>query len=142
MSEEFKAKFRRVWDEAVNKGNLDALDELYAPNVVVHRPPMGDLEGLEAYKQSLADSRTGSPDLQMTFDEILLEGENRHASRSTTRGTHTGQMASLPIPPTGKPWVTAVGVVSHMEEGKYVEIWEYADWLGLFQQLGVLPPLG
>jgi steroid delta-isomerase-like uncharacterized protein len=142
MSEERKAKIRRAWEEAINEGNMDAFDELCAPNVVWHQAPFPDVEGLEAYKQSLADIRKGMPDLQYTFDELVLEGENLEAGRYTLRGTHTGQSAAFPIPPTGKPWVMRAAFVSHLEEGKVVEAWHYMDWLGLLQQLGVVPPLG
>ncbi len=45
------------------------------------------------------------------------------------------------MPPTGKQ-VTLTGcTVSHLEEGKVVEQWVYADDLGLLQQLGVVPQL-
>jgi hypothetical protein len=43
MSEEMKAKIRHVIDEAWNKSNLDARDEIYASNYVVHRFPFPDI---------------------------------------------------------------------------------------------------
>jgi hypothetical protein len=36
MSEENKALARLYWEEAINKGNLDALDEVYNPDSVIH----------------------------------------------------------------------------------------------------------
>jgi hypothetical protein len=41
----------RPTDEAWNKGNLDALDEVYSPNLVYHQPPFPDFVGLAAYKK-------------------------------------------------------------------------------------------
>ena len=38
MSEELKAKIRRVSDEVWHAGNLDALDEITDVNYVHHRP--------------------------------------------------------------------------------------------------------
>ena len=141
MSEEFKATIRRVVEGAYNKGNLDALDELYAADFVVHKPPFPDIEGLEAFKQFIADTRISYPDVQLTLDEIIVEGD-RTAARWTFRGTQTGQSPTTSAPPTGKQ-VTFTGCsVTHLVEGKTVEEYQNADWLSLLQQLGVIPPLG
>ena len=48
----------------------------------------------------------------------------------------------MPIPPSGKE-VTLVGcVVVRVEDGKILEEFEYADYLGFLQQLGIVPHLG
>jgi hypothetical protein len=38
MSEENKSMARLYWEEAINKGNLDILDEVYNPDSVIHDP--------------------------------------------------------------------------------------------------------
>jgi predicted ester cyclase len=140
MVEELKARIRRVADEAYNKGNLDALDEAYATNIVRHAPRFPDIEGLEALKQSTVDARSAFPDIQMTIDEMVVEGDT-YALRYTWRGTHTGQSPTQRIQPTGKR-VTGRGcLVGHRVGGKTIEEWDYPDTLGLLQQLGVVPPL-
>ena len=48
---EFKAKYRWAVEEAYYKGNVDALDKLYVPDVIIHQPPFSDIKGLGAYKQ-------------------------------------------------------------------------------------------
>jgi len=46
------------------------------------------------------------------------------------------------IPPTGKQ-VTMTGItILRFAGGKCVERWSEADFLGLLQQLGVVPPMG
>ena len=139
-AEELKATIRRVVGGAYNKGNLDAMDELYAPNFVYHRVPLPDIVGLEAYKQAIADIRNSFSNLKLTFDKIIME-EDTVATRWTFRGTHTGQSPTIPIPPTGKKVLITGGSITHIRGGKAVEEWNYADWLGFFQQLGVVPPL-
>lgn len=140
MSEEFKAKVEQILVEAWNKGNLDGLDELYAADFVRHRPPLSDVEGLEAFKEYIVGFRSAFPDLRVTYDEMILDGDT-FATRWTVRGTHTGPGA-LPFPPTGKQMTLLGCLVVHMEEGKFVEEWQYADFLGMLQQLGVVPPIG
>jgi predicted ester cyclase len=140
-TEEQKAKVRRAVDEAFNKGNLNAMDEIVTEGVILHRPPQPDIKGLEAYKQMIAGMRKAYPDLKFTIDELIMEG-NTSALRWSFRGTHMGQSPSLPIPPTGKK-VTLTGLIMiRTVNGKAVEEWEYLDMLGLMQQLGVAPPMG
>ena len=67
MSEDIKAKFRRVVDEAWNKGNLDTLDELHSAEYIEHRAPFPDVEGLGAFKQMVAGARTSYPDFTSQF---------------------------------------------------------------------------
>ena len=138
--EDHKTKVRRVFDDAFNKGNVNAVDEVAAPDVIYHRPPGPDVRGLAAYKQMVVDMRKAFSDIQFTFDDFIMEGETAGAARWTFQGTHTGQMANMPIPPTGKR-VTMTGLtLVHMVNGKAVEEWEYVDMLGFMQQLGVAPP--
>jgi predicted ester cyclase len=137
MSEELKATIRRVWNE-VAKGNLDALDEIYAPDVVaqtIHHPTT---EGLEAYKQGVAATLKAWPDAEMTFDEIVVEGDV-FASRWTFQATHTGPTPALGIKPTGKRVTWTGCTFARMVGGKCVEEWMQYDNLGLLQQVGVIP---
>jgi steroid delta-isomerase-like uncharacterized protein len=139
--EAMKKKIEWAGKEAWLKGNLDALDEVYAADYVWHRPPLPDVSGLDAVKESMRGMRETYSDLQISYDEMIAEGGSI-AYRYTWRGRHTGQSPTLPIPPTGKE-VTLVGtVVVHVEDGKVVEEFEYSDYLGFLQQLGVVPPLG
>lgn len=136
--EEQKARVRHTMDEVL-KGNVNALDEVVAPDFVIHSPPGPDLKGLEAYKQFHRDMRSAYPDLRFTFDDFIREGE-MEAIRFTIRGTHKGQSATVSFPPTGKQ-VTVTGLLmTRTENGKAVEQWNYIDTVGLMQQLGVAPP--
>ncbi len=139
--EEFKAKIRRAGEEAWLKGNLDGLGEVYAADYIWHRPPFPDAKGLEAVKESIAGTRSGYSDIQIAYEEMICEG-NSIAYRYTWRAKHTGQSPSLPIPPTGKEVTLRGCVVVHVVNGKVAEEFEYSDYLGFLQQLGVVPPLG
>ena len=139
--EDLKEKIRWAGQEVWMKGNLDAFDEVYAPDYVWHRPPFPDISGLTALKESVAGMRNAYSNLQVTYDEMIGEG-NSIAYRYCVQGKHTGESPSLPIPPTGKD-VKLVGcILVRIEDGKVVEEFEYSDYLGFLQQLGVVPPLG
>lgn len=74
--EELKSKILWAGEEAWLKGNVDAFDEVYAADYVRHRPPLPDLEGLGAAKQSVAGTRQAYSDIQVTYEEWVAEGDS------------------------------------------------------------------
>jgi predicted ester cyclase len=137
MSEESKAMVQRIVDE-MNKGNLDVLDEYYAPDYLHHQPPFPDIKGLAAFKRFSANMRASFPDFQQTIEDEFVEG-NKGVVRITAMGTHTGQSKAFPFPPTGKKVTWTGCLVTRTAGGKVVEGWNYFDNLGLLQQFGIIP---
>jgi steroid delta-isomerase-like uncharacterized protein len=136
--EELKARSRRVI-EAMNQQNLAVLDELYAPDVVVHSGLM-TTQGLEAYKQGLAQGFTAFPDSQITIEDQIVEGD-KSVVRFTESGTHQGDL--MGITATGKRYQgNGISIARLDVNGKTAEVWISFDFLGMMQQLGVIPPLG
>jgi steroid delta-isomerase-like uncharacterized protein len=134
--EENKAIFRRIVEEGFNKGNLAIVDELVATNHVNHTD---NVHGPEEYKQFITMYRTAFPDLHMTIEDQIAEG-NKVVNRWTSRGTHKGDL--MGIPPTGKQTTVMGMYVARIIGGKIVEEWGNFDALGMMQQLGVVPPPG
>ncbi len=140
MSEENKAIVRRQEEELFTQGNLDAADEIYAPNYVGHDPSNPeDIRGLEAAKQAAADYRKAFPDVQVTIEELIAEGD-KVAARVRFRGTHQGELEV--IAPTGRQVESTGIIISRIEGGKIAEDWANFDDLGLMRQLGAIPELG
>ena len=138
MSDQMKAATLRVVEEAWNQGNLDALDEVFAVGIVRHRSPLSDIKGLDALRQSVIDLRSSFPDLKLTVDEIVVEGDVS-AFRWTFCGTQTGPSPSTGLPPTGE-YVTVTGcAVSHWEGGKVIEEWGHNNRESILKQLGYPP---
>ena len=136
MSEENKAAARRVF-EAFSTGEVDSLHEVVAEDVVDHDPqnPRAD-EGLEGFKQQVAMYREAFPDLRLTIEDQIAEGD-KVCSRWTAVGTHQG--GGLGIPASGKTsTVTGIGI-DRFEDGKIVEVWGNWDTLGMLQQIGAIP---
>ena len=94
------------------------------------------VSGPAGYKEVVTAYRTALPDLQLTIEDMVLEG-NKGAFRWTMRGTHQGDLFGIPA--TGKA-VTFVGVTIARvrEDGKSVEEWVLYDNFGLMQQIGVV----
>jgi steroid delta-isomerase-like uncharacterized protein len=134
--EENKAIFRRIVEEGFNKGNLAIVDELVATDHLNHSD---NVHGPEEYKQFITVYRTAFPDLQMTVEDQIAEGD-KVVNRWTARGTHKGEL--MGIPPTGKQ-MTVMGIyVARIIGGTIMEEWGNFDALGMMQQLGVVPPAG
>ena len=136
MSEENKAVVRRGF-EAFNSGNLDILDEVYAQEVKYHGAVGVEIGSLEGLKEYLNAFRTAFPDIRVTVESSISEGD-LVATHATAVGTHEGELGD--IAPTGK---RAEGVrgfgMYRVRGGKIVEEWEVFDQMGMMQQLGVIP---
>jgi steroid delta-isomerase-like uncharacterized protein len=139
MLEANKTISRRVIEEALNEGRLETVDELIAPTFVNHDPSAtGELSGPDGMKQLVEGYRTAFPDLRVTIEDQLAEGD-RVATRWTARGTHQGEL--MGIAATGKE-ATVTGLsIDRITDGKIVESWNNWDTLGLLQQLGVVPAM-
>ena len=136
MSEEHnKEIFRRLIEEGFNKGNLAALDELFARNFVEHQdgfvPP-----NVEGVKGAIVSLRTPFPDLKLTIEEIIASGDKTWA-RIAAHGTH--QAPFMGRPPTNKSFTITVIDICRFANGQIVEHWGVADRLSLMAQLGLLP---
>jgi len=134
--EENKAMVRRIIEEAVNKGNLAVIDDIMAPNYVYHFPGM-EIKGPDGFRQFATTMRTAFPDLNITINEIIGEG-NLVASRLTLRGTLKGEFMGQA--PTGRKMEFPEAVFVLFEGGKEVEARPYMDTHDMFEQLGLNPP--
>jgi steroid delta-isomerase-like uncharacterized protein len=126
--------FRRMIEEGFNKGNLGALDELFAPDYQEHQfqlPPT-----LQGFKESIRGLRTSFPDITVTIEDVIAD-EDKVWARSTARGTHRGEFMGLP--PSGAEIAIDVIDICRFESGKIVEHWGVPDRLAQLLQLGILP---
>ena len=134
MSEENKALARRAWETIGD--NPDVLDEVYAPDVVWHEPDQ-EIRGLEQTKQFVSTYETVFPDMNVTVEDVIAEGD-KVVTRVTLRGTHEGETEEFG-PPTGRQVEVKGITISRIEGGKIVEEWNSYDNLGVMQQLGLVP---
>lgn len=131
-----KVVARRFFEEMWNQRRLDIVDELITADMVGHAPT-GEFSGYKGEMQTISGNLVSFPDLQITIDDIIAEG-NKVALRTSYVGTHTGPLG--PMPPTGKPIRMTGNIIFRFEDGKVAEAWSFADMLGLMQQLGAATP--
>jgi len=139
MSEQNKAIVRRLFEELWNKGNLSVADQLFSPNYAHHDPSTPDFgRGPESERKRATLYRTAFPDLQLTIEDIIAEGETV-MTRWSCHGTHKGDLSG--IAPTGKQFTISGVTIARLTNGKLAEGYVNWDALGLMQQLGVAPEL-
>jgi steroid delta-isomerase-like uncharacterized protein len=126
----------RRWVEVWNEQNLDAVDDLLAPDFVRHDPNSPEVRGPAAERQFIELYLTAFPDLHFTIEELVSNGDTV-AVRLTAVGTQRGEL--LGLPPTGKTVRIAVMEMYRIADGRIAEQWVVMDALGLLKQLGALP---
>jgi predicted ester cyclase len=107
VEEENKALSRRV-AEAINRGDLEAFDELFAPDLA------------QEYKRDLAEIKRAFPDYHGADEFQIAEGD-LVAGRLVFHGTHQGEFMGLA--PTGEQWTFEGLSVVRVKDGKIVEDW-------------------
>ena len=130
---------RRVFDDLFSKGNFDAADEIYAADHTSHDAQAPGVNGAAAMKHYIGMYRAAFPDLHLTVDDAIAEGD-RVVIRWTARGTHQGEL--MGVPPTGKQTVVTGINIFRVKDGRIQEEWVNWDTLGLLQQLGIAPKMG
>ena len=134
--EDHKALVRRWTEEVVNKGNLAAVDELFAPTYVWHIAGMPDIKGPDGVRQFVTTVRTAFPDFHATLEDMVVEGD-KVAVRYTNRGTQKGEFRG--VAPSGKEMTWSLLILTHLAGGKFQESWQISD---LYRQLSMGSPPG
>lgn len=128
----------RHTEEVWNRGNLDSVEEFVAEDYVEHDPSVRDqFRGPGAYRRNVETFRTAFPDLSVTIEDAIVEGD-KIAMRQRFGGTHEGEF--MGIEPTGREVESTSFVFCRIEAGKIAETWVESDVLGLLEQLGVEVP--
>jgi steroid delta-isomerase-like uncharacterized protein len=121
----------------MSEGKTEVIDELCSQDFVDHNPLPGTSPDLAGIKDFVAQIRAAFPDLQMTADDLIVEGD-RLAVRSTMRGTHEGDF--MGIPATGKKVEVSNFDFVRFENDQAAEHWGAIDSDTMMEQLGVAPP--
>jgi steroid delta-isomerase-like uncharacterized protein len=126
-----KALYRRVL-ECINKGDAEGLDALISPNLVDHNPEPEQGPGLGGFKLWMNSARTTFPDLKVTLEDLIAEGDKVVGS-VTWSGTQRAEFGD--IPPTGKQVTFPAIHIVRIADGKIAEWWGVGDMRQLVGQL-------
>jgi predicted ester cyclase len=114
---------RRLIDEVVNGGDLDVIEEVFAPELA------------SAARQWFGSFRSSFPDLHMEIVDLISEGD-RIAGRFKCSATQLGEWRGRPT--TGRHFEDVDEVyIFRVANGRFVDAWGLEDNLSRMRQLGL-----
>jgi steroid delta-isomerase-like uncharacterized protein len=133
-----KATIRRFQDAIKGGAELvsQTIDEIVEPDVLFHAPVPTSATGAQALKQVWPVLLRAFPDLHVTVEDLIEEGD-KVVSRNVVTGTHQGDYMGLP--PTGKSVAYNEIFICRFVNGRIAEIWGVVDVFSQMRQLGMIP---
>ena len=132
-----KAVVRRELEELYGAGSLEMADEIIAADFVGYDPALPEpIRGPAGVKEAVTGYRTAFPDLRITIEAQISEGD-LVSTRWKATGTHQGELFGVAA--TGKQATVTGTSLTRVSGGKIAEDWTNWDTLGLLQQLGAVP---
>jgi steroid delta-isomerase-like uncharacterized protein len=122
--------------DAINRHDLAALASLYADDCLLDSPSAGGVvQGRAAIDDVFSAWMSGFPDLAISTDDLLIDGD-RVAWIVTAEGTDSGGFMGLP--PTGRPFNLPMVLLSTVAGGRVVRERRIYDFTGMLMQIGIL----
>jgi len=130
--------YTQVWDDIVNKGEIDKINTTYFDEHVVGISSPENIVGIENFKTYYKNFLTGFSEIK--FTAINAFGQGDHIVKHWNfKGKHTGNFFGIPA--TGK-LVDIQGVtIAKMKDGKIAQEQDFMDNLAFMSQLGIDPML-
>src|SRR4030095_2124906 len=135
-----KATVRRYFEEALDKRNLDVLDEIVTTDCIIHRPETSEpIRGLEAFKHALERILNVYSEFATTIHDLIGEEDRvacRLSHRAVNRGEWTSRLGRHAV--AGKTVSWAAIAIFRVRDGKIAEEWVNRGELGMLSELGVV----
>jgi steroid delta-isomerase-like uncharacterized protein len=138
VAEDIAGVVRRFYDEVINGGQLDVIDELLSEDFVEHQEFPGLEPNREGVKKFFAMWREAFPDTRAEIELLAVQGD-LVAVYGTWSGTHQGEF--LGVPGTGKQFTVPDAEFIRFRDGRCVEHWGVFDSGLMMQQLAIVPSM-
>jgi predicted ester cyclase len=133
-TESNKEIVRCYFEEALDKRNLDVLDEIVATDCIIHRPEASEpIRGLEDFKRALERILNVYSEFTTKIHDLIAE-EDRH--RAVNRDDWTSRLGKHSV--AGKTVTWQAIAIFRIRDRKIAEEWVCRDELGMLIELGVL----
>lgn len=127
-----KETVRRIYEDAINDGDLAYLDRVIRPEFEGAQGGRGPA----AFRATVEALRRGVPDLRFTIVELVAE-RDRVVVQWRWTGTHEGVLFG--IPPSRRRIENDGVAIYELRDGGVSSGWVLTDRLGVLQQIGVVP---
>ena len=116
---EIAEKWIQADKQAFREGNFDALEQIYAPDIIIHSAPNPDMIGFEVNKEHILKVRKNISDLQQEWNYITGDG---NVFAIAFKETFMPKV-DIPIAPAGSNVNIDSLFVLRCENDKIAEIW-------------------
>ncbi|MFL6358360.1 MAG: ester cyclase [Nitrososphaeraceae archaeon] len=106
--------------------------DFYDDSLTIHGFPPNLPTNKEGFKQFIYLLWKAFPDIRITFEDIIIEG-NKVVCRYNLAGTHKGEFMDLQ--PTNKQFRVNGMTVFSFRDAKVIERWNLVDMMSLMEQL-------
>jgi steroid delta-isomerase-like uncharacterized protein len=134
MATDAKQLVNRMFEEIINNGRVELMDELFDPALVTHTQ-QGDMDR-DAFRQFVLAWRSAFPDIECSVSQLIQEGDRCSWTIRAT-GTHKGEF--MGIPATGKSIDFLSMNYAIVRDGRGLEHWVLMDLPAMMAQLGAMP---
>lgn len=122
---------RRVIEDVINAGNLDAADDIFAPSYTLNGNPERG-QGPDVMKRATTIYRAAFSNLLVIIEDQIVSGD-KVVTRERWTGVHTGPFSG--IEPTGRTVVGTAITIDRIENGRIVERWSNGNYHEVLRQL-------
>ena len=123
------------WYEEFDKGNINKAWEMLAPDFLWYSPSNNPTpRSKEETYEYLTETLKAFKEMSHKIEEIMSVND-KVIVRTIDYATHEGEFRGIPA--SGIKVEFGAIAIFHIKEGKIIEIWEEADKLGWFHQLGM-----
>ena len=128
------------FQEALSSGDWEliskTIDEVVEPDALIRTPLPIEATGADLLKELFGRLHRAFPDLHITVEDLIAEGD-KVVSRNSVTGTHHGEYMGLP--PTGKSVTYNEIFIFRFASGRIAETWGVIDVFSQLRHLGAIP---
>ena len=132
--EEQNKEIAKVIFTAIDAGDFDRLNELFADDFAVDAPGLPEPLRKDMLFQLIKTHYTAFPDWIHVIEDVIADGD-KVAVKLTQNGTHKAEYEGIPA--TGVKAVLPAMHLITIVDGKIKELFAIEDYLGLYMQLGM-----
>jgi uncharacterized protein YndB with AHSA1/START domain len=132
LREKKVAVVRRFMEEFKNRQNLDIVDELFAPDFLLHLPGAALPPGPESQKNVGRAIFAAFSGVHVEINDTVVEGD-RVVERHTARARHTGTFNGVPA--TGRDVYWTENHIYRLRDGRIAEAWSELSFHDLMAQI-------
>jgi hypothetical protein len=130
---------RRFWEDIFSRGDIDAMDEVFAVDFELHDLVYKERHSLKGMKRIVRDTHYDVPGTRVTVEDQRLAVDGRVYTRFTVRVSppKDAQMSGQSTPP-GDGWEYSGMSISRVVHGKIEETWLVWEALRAAEELSAI----